>query len=75
MKRRGLAPAKSMKAVHSLKAEGRLQQRTGAHCELSGLWENAAGTRKRILEGQPLPSDSGHPCHWTYIGFREPSIA
>ncbi|MBT2512263.1 hypothetical protein [Arthrobacter sp. ISL-30] len=57
----------------SVKLEGRLQQRTGTHCELSGLWENVAGTRMRILEGQLLPAYSGHACHWTYVGFMDPA--
>lgn len=83
MKRRSPTTAWNPISAGSLRAAaGRLQQRTGTHCELSGLWQSSGGTRMRILEGQLLPSDAGDACRWTYIGTygaysgaREPSNA
>lgn len=45
------------------------QQATGAHCELTGVWESPAGASISMSEGQLLPSDSGRPCVWTYAGY------
>lgn len=45
------------------------QQATGTHCELTGVWKNAAGASISVSEGQLLPSDSGRPCLWTYVGL------
>jgi hypothetical protein len=44
------------------------RQATGAHCELTGVWQSQAGHSISLSEGQLLPDDSGRPCLWTFAG-------